>query len=136
LTTAGLRGTSDLLVSEAAGGAPKEKVCAGLVSATCEGFSWGFGRLNGVAGVAIVGNGVAEDDSFGFFSGVTAFLCTLSFAIASASRSCFSHFENDRYAPFGLDVESLAIAEATRRPDPASDCWKGLMRRPRLVAMD
>ena len=129
-------GPASLFVSIPTRGIAKGVVTGGLVSANCTGFTSGCEELQGGAGVAAASDkGVIRLPSSDFFSGVTIFL-SFNFAMASASRSCFSHFENDRYAAFGLPVRSLAIAEATRRPGELGDCWKGLIRRPTFVEID
>jgi hypothetical protein len=127
-------GPASLFVSIPTRGTAKGVVTRGLVSADCTGFSSGCEELQGGAGVAAASD-VVRLHSSDFFSGVANFL-SFNFAMASASRSCFSHFENDRYAAFGLPVRSIAIAEATRRPGEFGDCWKGLIRKPTFVEMD
>lgn len=79
------------------------------------------------------------------FDGVSAFFCSSILArilaIASASRSCFSHFENARNP--GREGTSTALVnggacefeEATRRPvgPCGKGCWKGFTRAEPLV---
>jgi hypothetical protein len=126
-----------------------------------EGFSSDFASVRGEgAGVNVmVGmvSGLARSSgavtlvgiSLRFGGGVWAFFCSSIFArilaSASASRSCFSHFEKPRKpGRVGLPVtlESIGVTtipdEATRRPSVGCDCdcWNGLMRIAVLPVMD
>ncbi|EGO28119.1 hypothetical protein SERLADRAFT_462642, partial [Serpula lacrymans var. lacrymans S7.9] len=144
--------------------APNEKgvEAAALFSETCAGLSAGFVKLilltgvgagavnKGVGTAALAPNSGAVTlvgSSPAFFWGPDSFFCSCTlariFAIASASRSCFSHFENRDERRVGLSPtppKSAGVGrlydEATRRPGTFCDCWKGLMRIPTLVAID
>jgi hypothetical protein len=114
-----------------AGDTPNE-MAALLTSAGMGGWSPALTKRVGVD-IAAVMDGVGEAVTPGLVGSSFLFL-SRSLAMASASKSCFSHFENVRCVFLGLP-KSPMNDEVTRLPGPASDCRKGLAWRP-TVAMD
>ena len=109
---AGVELDADGAVAVAAGGAPKEKDAAGLSLAGCAGFSACFSAGLGTVIEGTAGAAAAEGAGAGVAAGGWKVICgggvgvgvlaaplasanlrSLSFVIAAASKSCFSHFE-------------------------------------------
>jgi hypothetical protein len=117
------------------------------------GLSAGFAKVNEAADPVLVGPGAEAEATSGGAPNPTdlgsedeAFFCScnlaLIFAIASASKSCFSHFEKVLYPRVGLSLAAVPpganglYADATRRLDEAWASGKASMRSPTLVAID
>lgn len=141
----GLPESAGFVDSPELGKAPKLR---DVVTSVGPDFSVGFAK-NEVA--PLMGPGAEAEATSGgapspmdLASGVDFFCsCNLALilAIASASKSCFSHFENIR-KPFrvGLSLAATggkgAKADTTRRLGAACESRNGLMRSPRSVAID
>lgn len=158
--TAGAEGTGAGAVVDAVAGDFAASVLDGVELNENAGGA-GFASVHGGAGAVDVAGGGGVNVMMGTvealgpnsgavalvetFDGVSAFFCSSILArilaIASASRSCFSHFENARNP--GREGTSTTLVnggacefeEATRRPvgPCGKGCWKGFTRAEPLV---